>query len=328
MLIQAKSLNGYNLQSIDKKIGNVKEFYFDDHHWTIRYLVADTGDWLTGRQVLISPYALEAVNKAKQYIAISLTKMQIEASPSLNSNSPVSRQFEENYYSYYRWPMYWGGTCMWGYFPTIERDREKWEKFNQVEKARDFHLRSTQKMNNYNIQAVDGEIGRVEDFVIDDETWAIRYLIVNTRNTERGKKVLVSTKWIDRVIWNELGVFLNISSHAVKQSPEYTDESLLTRDYETRLHRHYNRRGYWIDKPAAIDSSTQVIRYKNGTTPPMRDLIYGALRDVRSAETIKLHLRSLKNWISAKTLVLIEKGKMKNGTKNFFPGTSSQDKRQ
>ena len=84
MLTQAKSLNGYNLQSIDRKIGNVKEFYFDDHHWTIRYIVADTGDWLTGRQVLISPYALEAVNKAKQYIAVGLTKRQIEGSPSLD----------------------------------------------------------------------------------------------------------------------------------------------------------------------------------------------------------------------------------------------------
>jgi sporulation protein YlmC with PRC-barrel domain len=112
-------------------------------------------------------------------------------------------------------------------------------------------LRSTQEVRGYHIQANDGEIGHIEDFMVDDETWAIRYLIVNTRNSEQEKKVLVSTKWIDRVIWNELGVFLNLSCNAVNQSPEYTDESLLTRDYETRLHRHYNRRGYWADKPLA-----------------------------------------------------------------------------
>jgi stress response protein YsnF len=255
VLTKAKTLNSYKLHSIDRRIGNVKEFCFDDHHWTIRYIVADTGDWLTGRQVLISPYALEAVNKAEHSITVGLTKRQIEGSPSLNNDSPISRQFEENYYRYYRWPMYWDGTFMWGYFPTIERDREKWKKSNQDERAWDFQLRSTHEVNNYNIQAADGEIGHIEDFVIDDETWAIRYLIVNTRNSEQEKKVLVSTKWIDRVIGNELGVFLNLSCNAVKQSPEYTDESLLTRDYETKLHRHYNRRGYWIDTPVAKEYS-------------------------------------------------------------------------
>jgi stress response protein YsnF len=247
MLTKAKTLNGYNLHSLDGKIWNVKEFYFDDHYWAIRYLVADTGDWLTGRQVLISPYALAAVNKKEQYITVDLTKKQIEGSPSLNNDKPVSQQFEETYYRYYRWPMYWGGTSMWGYYPSIERDREKWKKNNQGEKPRDFHLRTTDEVNNYNIQAVDGEIGHIEDFVIDDETWAIRYLVINTQNTWQGKKVLVSTRWINRVIRRELGVFINLSCDAVKESPEYTDESLLTRDYETRLHRHYNRRGYWLE---------------------------------------------------------------------------------
>jgi hypothetical protein len=88
MLIKAKAVKGYKLQSLDGEIGKVKEFYFDDHHWTIRYLVADTGNWLTGRQVLISPYALTAVNNSEQYIAVDLTKQQIEDSPSLDSDKP------------------------------------------------------------------------------------------------------------------------------------------------------------------------------------------------------------------------------------------------
>ena len=119
MLNKAKTLKGYKLHSLDGEIGKVKEFYFDDQHWTIRYLVADTGNWLTGRQVLISPYALVAVNKEEQHIAIDLTKKQIEDSPSLNSDKPVSRQFEEAYYGYYGWPMYWGGPYMWGFIPTL-----------------------------------------------------------------------------------------------------------------------------------------------------------------------------------------------------------------
>ena len=140
---------------------------------------------------------------------------------------------------------------MWGDYPYIERDREKWEKTTQGEKAWDPHLRSTDAVSDYNIQAADGEIGHVEDFVIDDETWAIRYLIVDTRNWWPGKKVLVSPQWIDRVSWSESKVFVSLSRETIKQSPEYTEASLLTRDYETGLHRHYNRPGYWADEPAA-----------------------------------------------------------------------------
>ncbi|MCX5824170.1 MAG: PRC-barrel domain-containing protein, partial [Deltaproteobacteria bacterium] len=251
MLNKAKTLKGYKLDSRDGEIGTVKEFYFDDHHWTIRYLVADTGTWLMGRQVLISPYALVAVNKEEQHITVDLTKKQIEDSPSLNSDKPVSRQFEETYYGYYGWPMYWSGPYMWGYYPTIVRDREKWRKSNQGGKAWDPHLRSTDDVSGHNIQASDGEIGHVEDFIVDDETWAIRYLIVDTRNWWPGKKVLLSPQWIERVSWSESKVFVNLLRETIKQSPEYTEESPLTRDYETKLHRHYNRQEYWDDEPAA-----------------------------------------------------------------------------
>jgi len=251
MLNKAKTLRGYKLDSRDGEIGTVKEFYFDDHHWTIRYLVADTGTWLMDRQVLISPYALVGVNKEEQHITVDLTKKQIEDSPSLNSDKPVSRQFEETYYGYYGWPMYWGGEYMWGYYPYIMREREKWKKSNQGGKEWDSHLRSTHDVSGHNIQASDGEIGHVEDFIIDDETWAIRYLIVDTRNWWPGIKVLISTKWIERVSWSESKVFVNLTRETIKQSPEYTEESLLTRDYETGLHRHYNRQGYWVDEPTA-----------------------------------------------------------------------------
>ena len=248
MLGKAKTLKGYKLDSLDGEIGMVKEFYFDDRHWTIRYLVADTGNWLTGRHVLISPYALVAVVREEQHITIDLTKKQIEDSPSLNSDKPVSRQFEEAYYGYYGWPGYWGGPYMWGFYPYIVRDREKWKKSTPVEKAWDPHLRSTHDVSGHHIQAEDDEIGHVEDFIIDDETWAIRYLIIDTRNWWPGKKVLVSPQWIERVSWDESKVFVDLPRETIKQSPEYTEESLLTRDYETGLHRHYNRQGYWVDE--------------------------------------------------------------------------------
>ena len=247
MLSKAKTLKGYKLDSLDGEIGKVKEFYFDDRHLTIRYLVADTGNWLTGRQVLISPYALVAVIKEEQHIVVELTKKQIEDSPSLDYDKPISQQFEEAYYGYYGWPMYWAGPYAWGPYPMIVRNLSQWKGSGNTEKAWDPHLRSTYNVTDYNIQARDGEIGHVEDFIIDDDTWAIRYLIIDTMNLWPGKKVLLSPQWIERISWDESKVFVNLSCDSIKQSPEYTEESLLTRDYETRLHRHYNRRGYWFD---------------------------------------------------------------------------------
>jgi sporulation protein YlmC with PRC-barrel domain len=258
MLCTVKTIKGSKLDGIDGEIGRVKEFYFDDRHWTIRYLVADTGTWLPGRQVLISPYALGAINKDihNQQIAINLTKKQIEDSPSLDSDKPVSRQFEENYNGYYDWPTYWSGPHRWGSNLHIERDRERWKEFPQGEKTSgDHHLRSTNAVSGYHIQAKDGEIGHVEDFVIDDETWAIRYLIVNTHNFWPGGKVLISPQWIESVSWGESKVFINLSRETIKHSPEYTEEFLLTRDYETELHRYYHRQGYWEDELLAVAES-------------------------------------------------------------------------
>ena len=258
MLCTVKTLKGYTLNSLDGEIGRVKEFYFDDRHWTIRYLVANTGTWLVERQVLISPYALGAINKSvfEQQIGINLTKEQIQNSPSLGSDKPVSRQFEENYFGYYDWPIYWHGPSRWGTSPILVHDREKWKTSTQAEEsssARDHHLRSTNEVNGYHIEAEDGVIGHVEDFVIDDETWAIRYLMVNTHNFWPGRKVLISPQWIERVSWGQSKVFVNLSRETIKRSPEYTEEFLLTRDYETELHQYYKRQGYWIDEQLETD---------------------------------------------------------------------------
>jgi PRC-barrel domain len=248
MLSKANTLENYKVDSLDGPIGKVKEFYFDDRYWTIRYLVAETGSWLASRQVLLSPYALVGINSEEKTIATDLTRAQIEASPSLDTDKPVSHQFEQAYYGHYGYPMYWSGAYSWGSYPYLERDRDLWHKPVENEKAWDPHLRSTYGVSGHHIQTLDVELGHVSDFIIDDETWAIRYLIVDTHNWWPGKKVLVSPQWIERVSWGERKVFVNLSSEAIKDSPEFTGESMLTREYEMKLHQHYKLRGYWIDE--------------------------------------------------------------------------------
>ncbi len=248
MFDKARILTSYTLNGLDGPIGSVKEFYFDDQHWTIRYLVADTGTWLAERQVLISPYALGVVDRAARQIAVRLTRQQIEDSPSVGTDIPVSRQFQDAYFGFFGWPMYWTGPYMWGSYPYIARDLDPAARAGTSEHEWDPHLRSTRDVEGHHLQATDGEIGHVEDFIIDEETWAIRYLVVATRNWWPGKKVLVSPHWIERVSWDESKVFVTLSRETIQAAPEYSDEVVLDRDYETRLHRPYDRQGYWVDE--------------------------------------------------------------------------------
>jgi hypothetical protein len=250
MLDKAKKLKGYKLRALDGEIGSVVEFYFDDKHWTIRYLVVDTGSWLVGKQVLISPYAITSVDPDDKTISVDLTKAQIEDSPSLDTDKPVSKQFEDSYYSYYGWPSYWDGPNAWGSFSYATEAREHWNRIREEQDNGDRHLRSSLDVSGHLIQAKDGEIGHVEDFVVDDDTWTIRYLVVATRNWWPGEKVLISPLWIDHISWVESKVYLMLTREAVRNSPPYTDATLLERGYETSLHEHYKRRGYWDEQLA------------------------------------------------------------------------------
>jgi sporulation protein YlmC with PRC-barrel domain len=245
MLIKAKTMKGYKLHGLDGEIGKVQELYFDDHYWTIRYLIADTGDWLEEKQVLISPRALLTVNREERYVKINLSKKRIADSPSIGSDEPVSRQFEESYHSYYGMQPYWNGSYVWGSTPFMMGEREEKKEANQGGKPWDYHLRSMSAVSGYNIHATDGEIGHIEDFVIDDETWTIRYLIVDTKNWWPGKRVLLAPKWIKSVSWEESKIFVDLPREKIKQAPEYSEKTLMDRDYEDKLHKHYGRQGYW-----------------------------------------------------------------------------------
>ena len=254
MLRQTKDLNGYKLGARDGEIGMVQEFYFDDQTWTVRYLVADTGSWLSGRQILISPYALSPATIGKEVIPVDLTKKQIEDSPSLETHKPVSRQYELQYYPYYGWPAYWEGAEMLGSAPMPLSAGGGLPNVPVQAENNDPHLRSTKDVTGHTIQARDGEIGHVEDFVVDDETWAIRYLIVGTKNWWPGRKVLISTRWVDRISWEDSKVFVDLTRETIQLSPEYTEQSLISREYETALHDYYKRGVYW-EKARATDAT-------------------------------------------------------------------------
>ena len=219
--------------AFDGEIGHVKDFYFDDKHWAARYVVADTGSWLTGRLVLISPHALGSLPESGKILPVKLTRKQIEDSPAIDTHKPVSRQYEEEYYRYYGWPYYWQGEALWGMsgFPFLP---EKTNPFvgEPVPKTHapkdDVHLRSANAVIGYQIQAGDEVVGHVIDFIMDDENWVIRHLVVNTGNRFTGKKVMLSPSQIERISWKESKVFMKLTKEDVLNAPAYDAESFAT----------------------------------------------------------------------------------------------------
>ena len=259
MLHAVKDLKQLGIRATDGDIGKVTDVYFDDERWGVRYLVVDTGSWLPGRQVLISPFAVNRIVGEDKVLTVSATKQQIEGSPDVNTHQPISRQYEAAYSRYYGYPFYWGGAGMWGTVgvpqghlrvppgnltqpdPFIESDGPTLETLEAINPA-DAHLRSSNNVRGYHIDALDGDIGHVDDFLVDDESWAVRYLIIDTSNWWFGNKVLVSPDWVDAVSWADSKAVVSLTRDAIRNAPAYDPDTLIERDQEIRLHEHYGRK--------------------------------------------------------------------------------------
>lgn len=222
-LQNTKELYGNKLAALDGDIGHVKDFYFDDKNWVVRYLVADTGSWLTGRLVLLSPHALGKLDQYDKTLHVNLRKMQIQGSPSIDAHKPVSRQYEMEYYRYYSWPTYWDGGGLWGLgeypmaVPPSKEDLKSCAKYHHRE---DKHLRSTRVVTDYEIQAKDGPIGHVSGFLVDDRSWAIRKLVVESGHWYSGKEILIAPADVERISYRESKVHVNLSKADIQRTAE------------------------------------------------------------------------------------------------------------
>ncbi|MGD1045338.1 MAG: PRC-barrel domain-containing protein [Bacteroidota bacterium] len=223
MLQNIKQLYGNKLAAFDGDIGHVKDFYFDDENWVVRYLVADTGSWLTGRLVLLTPHAFGKLDRDEKTLHIKLHKKKIQDSPSIESHKPVSRQYETDYYAYYGWPTYWDGSSMWGIggypvvLPPSKKEMEIQKKYHHRD---DKHLRSIQEVIGYNIQSVDGEIGHVSSFLVDDKSWAIHELVIETGHWYSGKEILIPTSKVKKISYEEAKVFVSLTKADIQQTAE------------------------------------------------------------------------------------------------------------
>jgi hypothetical protein len=250
MYWNASAMRGYTIEASDGELGSVSDFLFEDTSWIIRWLVVDTGKWLPGRKVLLPISALGQADPARRELAVTLTKQQVKDSPDIAADEPVSRQMEHRLYSHYEWEPYWDVA----YFPPsnplaapylappfaagskpLHHDPEM-----VADPVGDPHLRSAKAVTGYHIHATDGEIGHVEDFIVDDERWSIRYVTVDTRNWWPGRRVLISPRSVREIDWENRLMHLDIDRQHVKDSPPYDPSIAVDEVYDRQFTDYYN----------------------------------------------------------------------------------------
>jgi hypothetical protein len=246
MLRSVDNLIGFSLGASDGEIGRVYSFLFDNGDWVIHYLVVDTGRWLPGRKVLIPTKVLDQPDWQDRVFRVDLTKEQVHDSPQIDAEAPVSRQREIELHKYYGWVPYWGparGLVVAPEHPPQAQTEQGTAIL--VETQEESNLRSTRQVKGYHIHATDGQIGHVEDFIMSDEDWVIRYLVVDTRHWLLGRSVLISPDWVQEIGWDRQEVRVDVPRKTVEESPPYDPGAPVNREYEVRMYDYYGRPKYW-----------------------------------------------------------------------------------
>jgi hypothetical protein len=265
MLWNASTINGYTIAASDGKIGTIRDLLFDDTSWLVRWLVVDTGNWLSGRKVLLPCSALGCLDAKEDQCSIKLTTQQIKDSPDIDTDRPVSRQMETSVYGHYGYSPSWnsdygymgGMGYMGGYMGTYvggysymggmggamlisPESRRREEEIADAQRNRDdVHLRSVEAVIGYHIHASDGEIGHTKDFLIEDADWSIRYLVVDTKNWWPGKKVLISPRSIKEINWSAQLVNIDVDRQKVKDSPAFDASLTIDGAFEEKFLTYY-----------------------------------------------------------------------------------------
>jgi hypothetical protein len=238
------SMIGYTIRSTDGDLGKVDQFYFDDEAWTIRYVVVETGNWLSGRKVLIPAVAFGLQESESGMFSVKLTRAQVKGSPDIDTQRPVYRQHEVALHAHYQchWRDGYGGTSGTNPLAPSDQEASSENESSGSQRRDDPHLRATRQVIGYHIHATDGEIGHVEDFIVDDENWAIRFIVADTRNWLPGKQVILSPRWINRVQWADSSVYFDLTRESVKNSLEFNASKPINREYEAFLLEHFGQR--------------------------------------------------------------------------------------
>lgn len=264
MLLDINDLEGYSIEANNGNIGHVCDIFFDDRSWAVRYLVVETGSWLMTRKVLISPIALGPADREGRTLPVALSREQVKDSPVIDTEKPVTRQHEISYLEYYRYPYYWAGPALWGAqeVPRMLMDghggfisvpqvvhggRQEADRLGAMQQGRrdDPHLRSGKAIRKYTIRAQDGDMGHLQGMLVEEQSWALRYILVKTGDWWFGHDVVIAPNWIRAVDWFGRKIDVDLSRKQVREAPAFESLATWDRPREGELFNHYGRRAYW-----------------------------------------------------------------------------------
>ncbi len=252
MLRLLHDILGYKLDAKDDEFGRVKDFLFDDDHWTVRYLVADTGRWIPKRKVLISPAVLDKPDWEGKDFPVNLTREEIEQQPDLGEAHVVTRNDEWKWYAAYGYPYYYmpDSAFAWGIgaipVSIFEIDRMKAaEQSSPPDELKKRIFRSLRQIHGYSITSGHDALGTVDDLVMDDETWTIRYIKVDAHPLDAERMLLLAPQWLDAADWQAGTLNCRIPRDEVYSSPGFHPDRAIERSYEHELHAYYREPAYW-----------------------------------------------------------------------------------
>ena len=256
MLWNASAIKGYAIEASDGRLGTVSDLLFEDVGWVTRWLVVDTGSWLPGRKVLLPLSALGLPDHVLRHFPVKLTMQQVKDSPNVDLDQPVSRQIEAHVYDYFGWDPHWAGSFapMSNAIasPFVAPPIERWLNPDDLNRTDDRpnegdpHLRSIAAVIGHHVHAADGEIGHVEDLLVDDAGWNIRYVKVDTRNWWPGERVLISPRSVRMIDWDDKLIHLDVNRQKVKDSPPYDPGITIDGAYNEKFLTYYGIR--WVEE--------------------------------------------------------------------------------
>jgi hypothetical protein len=244
MLRSLKEFEHCKVSAADGDIGSIQDFLLDDERWSVRYLMVETSGFLDRQQVLISPISFRQADWSGTQFHLALTKEEVRMSPSIDTNRPVSRQQEIDLSGYYGYPNYWNNSGLWGmsdYPGSLAAERWRELSVQNAENLAGIHVRCASEIRGYQVQGSDAPIGDIENFIIDDQTWEVRFLVIDASSWWGGERVLVAPRWATRIGWDERQVYVDLPRQLVKNCPKWSSTLEINREYEVRLHDYYGR---------------------------------------------------------------------------------------
>lgn len=255
MIIPSSRLEKFSMKATDDELGSIDDFYFDSDSFKVRYFVGDTRTWFFGGKVLLSPESFTSLDVEEQQIELNLTKEQIKNSPKPDEDAPVSRQFEQRLNNYYGWPVYWAGamgnptSAQQAAVPLVppvnNLEDESTSDPVQDRIEQEVSLRSMNEIKGYTVHVKDGEIGKVSDFLLDHQTWDIRYLEINVGGFLQKEHIILLPSAVEEINALDKTITIDVEKNKIDNAPHYEDYSNLTREDEESLYAHYENMPYW-----------------------------------------------------------------------------------